>query len=245
MMLLTRKKTPAEQLKQAAIEAAVTALGDLQDRSKGKPALSGVRAVGTGAVLFTAARAAFKGRRFLREQLFSNEAEGEETTTAREERAEHEADKYQGAYTMQADEQAEASEEKEHRPDAAEQDEPEASDEVEAVEHAEASDKGEDECDQDHDAPDDGTGDGEPEASGGGPSDDADEGPGAHEGSAEAEPRGREVHDARDPDTESGLKPARPLPDRKPVRRAARKKGLQPSLELPQQRWPRLSASKR
>ena len=155
MKLRTRKKTPAKQLKQAAIEAAVTALGDRQDRSKGKPALSGVRAVGTGAVLVTAARAAFKGRRFLREQLSSNEAEREETTKAREQRAEPEARKYQAA------------------------------------------------------------------------------------------DRGRKVHDARDPDTESSSKPARPLPDRRPVRHAAREKGLQPSLELPQQRWPRLSASKR
>lgn len=200
MKLRTRKKTPAEQLKQAAIEAAVTALGDLQDRSKRKPALSGVRAVGTGALLVTAARAAFKGRRFLREQLSSNEAEGEETTKAREERAEPEAGKYQAAQTMQADEQAEAGEEKEHRHDAAEQDEPEASDEVEAVEHAEASDEDDDESTKD-DARDDDTGDSGPEA--------------------------------------------RPLPDRKPVRRPARRQGLQPSLELPQHRWPRLSARKR
>jgi hypothetical protein len=95
MKLLTRKKTPTEQLKHAAVEAAVSALGDLQGRSTGKPALSGVRAVGTGAVLFTAARAAFTRRRFLREQASSKEVEDEAATKAREERAQ--AEEYRAA----------------------------------------------------------------------------------------------------------------------------------------------------
>ena len=169
MKLFTRKRTPAEQLKHAALEAAVSALGDLEDRSKGKPALSGMRAVGTGAVLFTAARTAFKGRQLLREQLSSSDGEDDETTEARAERV-----------APQADEQAEATEEKEQRPDAAE---PEAADE---------DDRRDDE-----------------------------------------------------PDDRTGSKPARRAPDRKPARRPARRNGSQPSLELPQQRWPRMSASKR
>jgi hypothetical protein len=73
MNLLTRKETPTEQLKNAAVEAALSALGDNQSRSKDKPALTGVRAVAAGAVLYTAGRAAFTGRRVLREQQSSNQ----------------------------------------------------------------------------------------------------------------------------------------------------------------------------
>jgi hypothetical protein len=76
MKLRTRKETPADQLRNAAVEAALGALDDLQGRSKRKPALSGLRAVGTGVVLFTAGRLALKGRRSVRQDA------DEETSSA-------------------------------------------------------------------------------------------------------------------------------------------------------------------
>src|SRR4051794_4679718 len=90
MRLLTRRKTPTEELKDAAIEALVNALDD--DKRADKPRIKGVRALATGAVIYTAGRAAFKGRRFLREQLSSDteddqadDLEDEEETRAYEE----------------------------------------------------------------------------------------------------------------------------------------------------------------
>ena len=59
------------------MEAALRALGD--DRSRDRPALSAVRAVAAGAVLYTAGR-------FLREQLSRKETAVPEPSRAREER---------------------------------------------------------------------------------------------------------------------------------------------------------------
>jgi hypothetical protein len=90
MRLLTKRKTPAEELKDAAIEALAHALDD--DKRAAKRETNGVRAVVAGAVLYTAGHAAFKGQRFLRKQLSSDtdgdQAEGfedEEETRAHEE----------------------------------------------------------------------------------------------------------------------------------------------------------------
>ena len=148
MKLFTRQPTPTEQLKNAAIEAAVSALGADKSKSKDKPALTGVRAVAAGAVLYTAGRAAFKGRRFLSEQFSSDEAEDDAATQTREE---HE----------------------------------------------------------------------DPEA------------------------KGRRDGDAGEPDDGSRSTTATPPPKRKPMRRAARNNPAQPSLELPQQRWPRMAAARK
>ena len=94
MRLLTRRKTPTEELKDAAIEALVNALED--DKRAAKPGTKGVRALAAGAVIYTAGRAAFKGQRFVREQLSSDteddQAEdledGEETRAYEEPEAE-------------------------------------------------------------------------------------------------------------------------------------------------------------
>lgn len=71
----TRQPTLTEQLQSAAIDAALSALADRRRGSKDRPALKGVRAVAAGAVLYTAGRAAFKGRRLLRGQLSSSPVE--------------------------------------------------------------------------------------------------------------------------------------------------------------------------
>ena len=93
MRLLTRRKTPTEELKDAAIEALVNALDD--DKRAAKPGTKGVRALAAGAVIYTAGRAAFKGQRFVREQLSSDteddqveDLEDEETRAYEEPEAE-------------------------------------------------------------------------------------------------------------------------------------------------------------
>jgi hypothetical protein len=99
MRLLTRRKTPTEELKDAAIQALLNALDD--DERAAKPRTTGVRALAAGALIYTAGRAAFKSRRFVREQLSSDagddqaeDVEDEEETLAYEEpdAEEHEVD---------------------------------------------------------------------------------------------------------------------------------------------------------
>jgi hypothetical protein len=201
MRLLTRRKTPTEELKDAAIQALVNALDD--DKRVAKPRANGVRALAAGAVIYSAGRAAFKGQRFVREQLSSDtdddQAERledeEETRTYEEPEAEE--------YEVDEDDDA---------PEAYEEDE--------------------DEPDEDED-----TGDEEPDEGDRGPSGDEQEEPQGDEDSEKPEAR-------REPDDETSSKTPTPLPERKPMRRAARKKGAQPSLKLPNQRRARIRVSK-
>ena len=194
MRLLTRRKTPTEELKDAAIEALVNALDD--DKRAAKPGTKGVRALAAGAVIYTAGHLAFKGQRFVREQLSSDteDDQAEEVEDEQETRAYEE-------------------------PHAEEYEVDEEDDEPEAVEEED-----EDEPDEDED-----TGDDEPDESDRGPSGDEQEDPQGDEDSEEPEAR-------REPEDESRSKTPTPLPERKPMRRAARKKGAQPSLKLPKQR---------
>jgi hypothetical protein len=86
MKLFTRQPSPTEQLKNAAIEAAISALRDSRDEPKRKAGLTASRAMAAGAVLYAAGFAAFKGRTLLREQLSLNrgEAEADEEPEAEE-----------------------------------------------------------------------------------------------------------------------------------------------------------------
>jgi hypothetical protein len=153
-MPLTRKKTPTRQFRDALVDPALSVLGRDHGRSKDKAGLSGVRALATGAALYTAGRAAFKSRRFLREQFSWSQAADAETTGVREE------------------------------------DEPDGR---------------------------------SPEE--------------------EAEAAGRHDEDAGERGDGSSAETATPPPKRKPVR--ARQERPQPSIELPQQRWPRIGAARR
>ena len=91
MRRLARRKTPTEELKEAALRALVNALDE--DRRAPEPEKKGgLRAVAVGAVIYTAGRAVFKRQRFLREHLPSvterdraEDAEDEEETRADEE----------------------------------------------------------------------------------------------------------------------------------------------------------------
>ena len=95
--------SPTEQLKNAAIEAAISALRDSTDEPKRRSALSGSRALAAGLVLYAAGFAAFKGRSLLLEQLSSNRAEEEEEAQTREEEEDPEAEEYE--QEPQADEE--------------------------------------------------------------------------------------------------------------------------------------------
>src|SRR5215216_2558695 len=242
MRLSTKQKTPTEELKNAAVTALRTALSEESD-AKDKRGLTGVRAVATGAIIYTAGRAAFKGRRFLREQLSSHtdddqpedDLRDEEAAEAREDRDEPEAEDHEVVEDVESDEEPEAFEEDEDEARASEEeDEPEAFDEDE--EEPQASEEDEDEpaafeeeegADEEDDERGDDTGDDEPEEGDGGPSGEAEESPEAEEASDDG--------DADQPDDDSRAETPTPLPQRKPMRRAARKKGAQPSLKLPQQ----------
>ena len=189
MRLLTRRKTPTEELKDAAIEALINALDD--DKRAAKPGTKGVRALAAGAVIYTAGHAALKGQRFMREQLSSDTEDDQ-------------------AEDLEDEKETRAYEE----PQAEEYEVDEEDDEPEAVKE-----------------------DDEPDESDRGSSGDEQEDPQGDEDSEEPEAR-------REPDDESRSKTPTPLPERKPVRRAARRKGAQPSLRLPKQRRARTRVSK-
>jgi hypothetical protein len=74
MNRLSTRKTPGEQLRDAAVDAALSALSDDAGKASDKRALTGPRAVVTGAVLYTAVRAALVGGRFVRAQRASEQA---------------------------------------------------------------------------------------------------------------------------------------------------------------------------
>src|SRR5919112_1785295 len=62
-------KPNAEDVKRVAVAALVAALDDSKENAKKNPRLTGMRAVATGAVLYTAGKVAFNGRRFISEHL--------------------------------------------------------------------------------------------------------------------------------------------------------------------------------
>jgi hypothetical protein len=62
-------KPNAEDVKRVAVAALVAALDDGKEKARKNPRLTGMRAVATGAVLYTAGKAAFNGRRFISERL--------------------------------------------------------------------------------------------------------------------------------------------------------------------------------
>lgn len=141
MRRLTRRKTLTEELKDAAIEALANALDD-DDKRAAKSGTKGVRALVAGAVIYTAGRAAFKGQRFVREQLSSDTEEDQPEYLEDEEETR--------AYAEPEGEEYEVDEE---------EDEPEAVEEAEALEEEDepgASDEADDEQDEPQGAEDSG-----------------------------------------------------------------------------------------
>jgi hypothetical protein len=187
MKLKPKRKTTADEVRRVALAALISALDEgKQEVNKTKSGgLTPVRAVATGAVVYTAGRAAYRSQRFVRDQIASLRDHGRD------------------------DEEPEAEEDFEEEDE--EREEPEAEEDLEE----EDDDRGDDGGPTDEDEPE------------------SDRGP---EGSDEAEPEdeedsGEPEGDGRD-DVEDEERP--PTPDLQPVRRAARKKGKQPSLSLPE-----------
>jgi hypothetical protein len=126
----TKRRTTADDVRKVALAALTTALDDGKQEVKKKPGLTGMRAVATGAVLYTAGRAVFTGRRFVREHLLSDDGEPE----GREDEPDDE--EYEDEPEAEEDEEPEAEEEEDfEEPEAEEEEdyeEPEEDDETAA-----------------------------------------------------------------------------------------------------------------
>src|SRR3954471_18959625 len=70
-------KPSPEDVKRVAVAALVAALDDGKEKARKNPRMTGMRAVATGAVLYTAGRAVVGGSRFVREHL-NGEGQAEE-----------------------------------------------------------------------------------------------------------------------------------------------------------------------
>src|SRR5688572_11652640 len=67
-----KNKPTADDVRRVALAALATALEDGKEEARKKPGQTGVRVVATGAVLYTVGRAAFTGRRFVRDHFGAN-----------------------------------------------------------------------------------------------------------------------------------------------------------------------------
>src|ERR671914_399058 len=129
MRLSTKRRTTSDDVRRVALAALATALDDRKQEAKSKPGLTGMRAVATGAVIYTAGKAAFTSRRFIRDHLGSDargkdedeEARAEEDEDYEEARAED--DEYEESEEPQAAEDEYEDEEYEE-PRAEEDEEP-------------------------------------------------------------------------------------------------------------------------
>jgi hypothetical protein len=72
------RKTTADDVRQVILAAVADALDDGKQEARKKPGLTGVRAVATGAVLYTAGRAAVAGRRFYRDRFGADAQDGDD-----------------------------------------------------------------------------------------------------------------------------------------------------------------------
>jgi hypothetical protein len=202
MRLSTKRRTTSEDVRRVVLAALATALDDRKEEAKRKPGLTGVRAVATGAVLYTAGKAAFTSRRFIRDHLGSD---GSEDRTAADEDDEEFEDDEPRAEEDEDYEDEEPEAEEEEAP-AAEEDEDY---EEEEPEEPEAEEDEEPEAEEDEDFEEE-----EPEE------------PEAEEDEQEAAPRGRRspsrrppAHSKRSPDETPPIElPSRPSRSRAPVR---------------------------
>src|SRR3954451_6856035 len=77
-------KPSADDVKRVAVAALVAALGDGKEKARKNPRLTGMRAMATGAVLYTAGRAVIGGRRVINDRLNDSRAEEYEDEPAAE-----------------------------------------------------------------------------------------------------------------------------------------------------------------
>jgi hypothetical protein len=211
MRLQTKRRTTADDVRRVALAALVTALDDRKQEAKDKPGLTGARAVATGAVIYTAGRAALKGGRFVREHFV--------------------ADRHDGDAGEDDEERDEPEAEEEDFDEDEERDEPEAEEEdFDEDEERYEPEAGADDVDDDEPEDDERGDDDEPEDQPG-PEGADDAQPEDEDEFDEPEAETRDDADREDAD-EADERP--PTPDLQPIRRAARGKRKQPSLVLPQ-----------
>ena len=72
MRLSTKRRASSDEVRKVVLAALATALDDRKEEAKQKPGLTGVRAVATGAVIYTAGRAAFSGGLLIKERFGSD-----------------------------------------------------------------------------------------------------------------------------------------------------------------------------
>jgi len=135
MRLSTKRWASGDDVRKVVLAALATALDDRKEEAKQKPGLTGVRAVATGAVIYTAGRAAFSGGRFIKERFGSDgrvddsddrskdeEYDDEEYDEARAEEEEFEDEEYDDEPRAEEDEELE-DEEYDDEPRAEDEDE--------------------------------------------------------------------------------------------------------------------------
>jgi hypothetical protein len=135
MRLSTKRWASGDDVRKVVLAALATALDDRKEEAKQKPGLTGVRAVATGAVIYTAGRAAFSGGRFIKERFGSDgrpddddRSEDEEyDDEPRAEEEELEDEEYEDEPRAEEDEEPE-DEEYDDEPQAEDEDEPEDED---------------------------------------------------------------------------------------------------------------------
>jgi hypothetical protein len=121
-------KPSAEDVKRVAVAALVAALDDGKENARKNPRLTGVRAVATGAVLYTAGKAALNGRRFIAEHLRGDGQEPEDDEGFEDDDDYDEAD---GEPVAEEDEDFEEDEEPEEEPVAEEDEDFEEDEDIE------------------------------------------------------------------------------------------------------------------
>src|SRR5690242_15593452 len=128
-----KRKTTVDDVRSVVLSALADALDDGKQEARKKPGLTGVRAVATGAVLYTAGRAAVAGHRFYRDR-FGADANGAE------EDPEAQAESDEDEYVEEDDDEEEprAEEDEEPEAEADEDDEPEAEAEADEDDEPEA-----------------------------------------------------------------------------------------------------------
>jgi hypothetical protein len=136
MRLSTKRRATSHDVRKVVLAALATALDDRKDEAKKKPGLTGVRAVATGAVIYTAGRAAFGGGRFIKERFGSDgrpddddrsedEEYDDEPRADEEELEDEEYDEEPRAEEEKGPEDEEYDEEYDDEPRAEEEEEPE------------------------------------------------------------------------------------------------------------------------
>src|SRR5436190_12953710 len=239
MRVPMKSKPSADDVRRVALAALATALEDRKDEVKKKPGLTGMRAVATGAVIYTAGRAAFTGRRFIRDR-FGSDGEPEARDDADEEMVDDEEYDDDEDYDDEprAEDEEDFEDEDEEEPRAEEDEDYDEEPRAEDEEDFEDEDEDEPRAEDDEDFEDEEEDDQEPRAEEDEDFDDEEE-PRAEdeedfEDEDEDEPRAEDDEDFEDEDEEEDEQPARrAASSRRAPSHPKRESGDAPPVELP------------